>query len=80
MSKTGLTIQTKAKVGDTIYYLFDSFCCSSKVQHIQINTTGSDNYHNGIKIEYKTSQGNIEDKNVFLSREELGNAIIRGAL
>lgn len=83
-----MNIQTKAECDDTIWYLLNSSVCSSNVQHITIHVIMEDlikmntkiGFKHKIKVLYKTSHGEINEEGVYLSREELANAIVEGKL
>ena len=73
-----MKIETKANIGNKIFYLQDNKVCNSYVQSVQIAITS---YPGEVFIQYLVSHGNlIEEKNIFTSIKDLASAIEYGEL
>lgn len=79
-----MNIKTKAEPGQEIFYLLKSSVCSSNVQcvniHAYVEGSAMGMPRTGISVKYKTSHGEINEEGIYLSKEDLANAILEGKL
>lgn len=85
-----MKLETKANVGDVVFYIRDNVVCSAPVRAIQVRVAEDDfspikkgsSYDpfdvKSIGIIYFTCHGRIREQELFTSKEELAEAIIDG--
>lgn len=86
-----MNLETKANPGDLVYYIRDNKVCSAPVRAIQIRVAednfsavkkGNNNYDpfdpSSVGIIYFTCHGRIRENELYLSKEELAEAIVNG--
>lgn len=75
-----MNITTKAEPGQTIFYLLKARVHSAPIQNVNIHAyvegSAMGEPRTGVTIEYKTCHGKFNEDNVYLSREELAQAIL----
>ena len=81
-----MKIETKANVGDTVFYIFHNKVCSSDVQYVNIHIS---NEKRGamaveaikVEVKYKVCHSdNVLESNIYTSKEELAQAVLDGKL
>lgn len=76
-----MEIKTKANIDQTIYFIRDGRVISEKVRHINTNS-GEDGEFHRIKttISYSVPHHCLDEKEIYLSREEIAEAVLSGVL
>lgn len=74
-----MVIETRANIGDLIYYMYDNRVCSSHVRRICIEITDvieSKSNTRVIHCEYITHHGTYEEEKIFLSKRSLVESLM----
>lgn len=74
-----MKIETKASVGETIYYLCDNRLHSAPVQTITVNVSKKDILSKEIEVDirYHTCHGQYQESKVFLTKRQLAEDLCK---